>query len=146
MKLVLIALLATSWFFTTTWLVDFEKAKKIAKTEKKFILLNFSGSHWCGPCIQMRKEIFDTPVFERFATESLVLVNADFPRSKKNLLPAEQRKKNELLAEHFNKKGQFPYTILLTSDGQHLQAWEGLPTGSADDFVRELQKVIDAGR
>ena len=65
------------------WHFNMQEAQLIAKKEHRYILLNFSGSDWCGPCIMLRKEIFDDPAFSAFADTTLVLVNADFPRMKK---------------------------------------------------------------
>ena len=70
----------------TGWETDFENAKKKAEKEHKLILLNFSGSDWCGPCIRLKKEIFQSNSFINYADSNLVLVNADFPRNKKNKL------------------------------------------------------------
>src|SRR5690349_16299822 len=103
MKLLWITLLS-SLFITTTnsWETDFDKAQQTAQTEHKLIILNFSGSDWCGPCIRMHKEIFESDVFKKYATDHLVLVNADFPRLKKNQVSSEQLKKNNKLAQTYN--------------------------------------------
>ena len=85
------------------------------RKEHKFILLSFSGSDWCGPCIRLHKEVFGSNAFEQLANEKLILVNADFPRYKKNQLSVSQQKINDALAEKYNKKGEFPLTVLLNS-------------------------------
>lgn len=126
------------------WQLDFEKAKQKAQLEHKYILLNFSGSDWCGPCIKLKKDIFNTDIFNDFASDKLVLVNADFPRLKKNALSAEQQKKNELLADAYNPKGIFPFTILLTSDGKVIQSWEGTNNFTPQTFITRLQQLTDA--
>lgn len=126
------------------WQLDFEKAKQKAQLEHKYILLNFSGSDWCGPCIRLRKEIFNTDIFNDFASDKLVLVNADFPRLKKNALPAAQQKKNELLADAYNPNGIFPFTILLSSDGKVIQSWEGTNNFTPQTFITRLQQLTDA--
>ena len=142
MKLFLIVFLG---FFPVTpneWLLDFDKAKLRAQNEHKYILLNFSGSDWCGPCIQMHKEIFETSSFEEFARGHLILLNADFPRSKKHTLAAFQQKKNDQLAESYNRKGVFPLTILLNSEGKVIKTWEGFPLLSAEEFTRDIQTEL----
>lgn len=126
------------------WFTDLEQARRSAHDEQKFILLNFSGSDWCGPCIQMHKEIFDTDIFEQFANAHLVLVQADFPRLKKNALTKDQQKKNDRVAETYNKKGIFPLTILLTAEGKVIKTWEGLPPLSAIQFTEEIQSAMNA--
>src|SRR4051812_20533425 len=85
------------------WLLDFNKARQEAAKTQKLILLNFSGSDWCGPCIRPKKDILNSDAFNQYAADHLVLVNADFPRMKKNLLNAELTKQNEALAEKYNK-------------------------------------------
>src|SRR4026208_2296527 len=117
MQTLLVALFSSFLFSTGGWETDFNKAKESAQSEHKFILLNFSGSDWCGPCIRMHKEIFETDDFKKYADDNLVLVNADFPRLKKNQLSKDQQKKNDLLADKYNPKGIFPLTVLLAADG-----------------------------
>src|SRR5690349_15837552 len=97
--------------FTVTgnkWLTDFNQAKAVAARSNKHILISFSGSDWCIPCIRLDHDIFESPAFKKYAGDNLVLVNADFPRLKKNQLPKDQVKKNEALADQYNKKGIFP--------------------------------------
>ncbi|WP_461448511.1 thioredoxin family protein [Mucilaginibacter sp.] len=82
MKLLVIfitMLLATG----VNWSGDFSAAQKQAQQEHKLIIINFSGSDWCGPCIRLRKEILESSTFEDYATDHLVLVRADFPRQKR---------------------------------------------------------------
>ena len=144
MKTFLFLLISFLPIQSTDWQLDFEKAKQMAQTEHKLILLNFSGSDWCGPCIRMHKEILDTDAFGQFAKDRLVLVSADFPRSKKNALSSEQQKKNDQLAEKYSNKGAFPLTLLLTADGKLLKTWDGLPKLTTAEFSQQIQSVIDA--
>lgn len=122
-----------------TWLTHFEKGKTEAAASNKLIVLNFSGSDWCGPCIRLKKEIFGSDAFANYASEKLVLVNADFPRYKKNALPKEQVKENEGLAEKYNSAGKFPFTVLLNADGKVLKQWDGLPDETPEKFVDEIK-------
>jgi thiol-disulfide isomerase/thioredoxin len=121
------------------WSGNFNETAKIAKESNKLILINFSGSDWCGPCIRLKNEIFATEVFEKFASEKLLLVRADFPRQKKNKLPETQVKLNEMLAERYNKDGKFPFTLLVNSEGKILKTWDGLPKENAAQFVKQLE-------
>jgi hypothetical protein len=142
MKL-LIGLLLTGWFPADGWHYNLNEAEQLARSQHKHILLNFSGSDWCGPCIQLRKEILDNPVFVQMADTSLVLVNADFPRNKKNQLSKQQQALNDAMADKYNSLGKFPYTLLLDADGRVLKAWEGFPGGKADEFAAEVRSSID---
>lgn len=116
------------------WLNNLIEAKEKARLEHKYVLLNFSGSDWCGPCIRMHREIFNTVEFQEVATKKLVLVNADFPRLKKNQLPASQQVMNEQMADQYNPKGYFPYTLLLDENGNVIKSWEGFFTEGPTAF------------
>lgn len=125
----------------STWLNDLNQAKALSKDKHEYILLNFSGSDWCSGCIKMHKDIFESQVFQDYATDHLVLLNADFPRSKKNSLPAELQKKNDALADKYNPEGVFPYTVLLDSDGKIIRKWNGFYEKGAESFVNEIKEL-----
>lgn len=140
--LLLLAVVVTCMSFIN-WHNNMDEAKATAKKEHKHILLNFSGSDWCGPCIRLHKEILGSESFQKFADVNLVLVNVDFPRQKKNQLPKEQQKINDALADQYNSKGSFPLTLLLNENGKIIKQWEGLPNGRAEEFAEEVQLAID---
>jgi thioredoxin-related protein len=127
----------------SNWQPSFEKAKEIAKDKHQLILLNFSGSDWCGPCIRMRKEIFDSETFSAMADSLLVLVNADFPRNKKNQPDKSVQAQNEMLADKYNTEGKFPLTVLLDENGNLIKSWDGLPKESAQQFACEIKALSD---
>lgn len=131
------------WFLASPWLTDFEKAKDEAAQSHKYILINFSGSDWCVPCIRMEKEIFESEDFDSYATKNLVLVRADFPRLKKHELSKEQTKKNEQLAERYNPEGKFPLTVLTDESGKVLKQWEGYPNEPAKEFIKEVNSALN---
>ncbi len=143
MKLLTIAFMA---FFTAnvTWLGNFDAAKTEAEQQHKLILINFSGSDWCGPCIRLRKEILESATFENYAADHLVLVRADFPRQKKNQLSKEQAKLNDALADKYNSEGKFPYTLLVDENGKVLFEWDGFPNESPDQFVSQIDDIVQA--
>lgn len=146
MKLLSLLLISTFLVTQPIWYTDLAEAKTEAYQKHKMILLNFSGSDWCSPCIQLKKKIFNTTAFNEYADSSLVLVNADFPRRKKNKPSPEQAAKNDALAEKYNSKGKFPYTLLLDSAGRVVKEWDGYPDISAPQFVNEIQNIIIASR
>jgi len=123
-----------------------QEAQQVAKKEHRHILLNFSGSDWCGPCILLRKEIFDDTAFSKMADSALVLVNADFPRMKKKQLSKEQQQLNDRLADQYNPQGKFPLTLLLTADGKVLKLWDGYPAIKPSAFSSQVKAIIDADR
>ncbi|QXU44243.1 thioredoxin family protein [Pedobacter sp. D749] len=140
MKLLFVALLGL-FSIPLSWMGNFTEAQKQAKITHKQILINFSGSDWCGPCIRLRKEILESESFEKYAASNLLLVRADFPRQKKNQLSKEQIKLNESLAEVYNKDGKFPFTVLVDENGKVLKSWDGFPDESPQAFVSEIDKL-----
>jgi thioredoxin-related protein len=144
-KLLFAALYITSMSFTI-WQPDFETAKKVAAVKHQLILLNFSGSDWCGPCMRMRKEIFENEQFSKMADTTLVLINADFPRKKKNQLDKLIKKQNENLANKYNPEGKFPFTLLLDETGKVVKSWDGLPKENADQFTKLVKTFCDANK
>ena len=131
---------------STSWNTNWEKAKELAAKNHQFILLSFSGSDWCGPCIRLHKEIFNSDVFSKYADSALVLVNADFPRQKKNQLSKDLQAQNDQLADKYNNKGAFPYTVLLDANGKVIKQWDGLPKETPEAFTNEVKSAVDAVR
>jgi thioredoxin-related protein len=126
---------------TPEWGHNYNQAIQKAQKEHKFILVNFSGSDWCGPCIRLHKEVFVMDDFTKVVNEKLVLLNADFPRAKKNQLPAAQQKLNDDLAEKYNSNGTFPLTVLVDQNGKVVKSWEGFPS-SPINFIADIQQTI----
>jgi thioredoxin-related protein len=146
MRVKLFLLLPVIFLSLIGWHYDLDSAKEIAKKEHKHILLNFSGSDWCGPCIRLRKEIFESDVFQKMADTQLVLVNADFPRMKKNQLTSQQQELNNKIADKYNSKGRFPFTLLLDTNGKVLKDWDGLPNLTPEAFTIEVRNSIYGDR
>jgi thioredoxin-related protein len=143
MKLLIVMLIAGISLSFTKWQTDFEKAKVMAREENRVILLSFSGSDWCAPCMHLRKEVFDNDAFQQLADRSLVLINADFPRGKKNQLSKDLQRQNEILADRYNPLGKFPYTVLLNADGSVIQSWEGYPQNNSELFISQVKSVCN---
>ena len=140
---VIVLLLGLSFSDGISWHTDLKEAEQTAHQQHKHILLNFSGSDWCGPCIRMHNEIFGNALFAGVADSQLVMVNADFPRMKRNQLSAHQQDLNNKMADQYNSQGKFPLTLLLTADGKVLKSWDGLPDMKADAFAAEVRRVIE---
>jgi thioredoxin-related protein len=141
-KVKLLVLFPVFLFFTSDWHHNLTEAQMIAQKEHKYILLNFSGSDWCGPCIRMKKEIFESDAFKKMSDTELVLVNADFPRNKKNQPTPEQQKINDSTADKYNPLGKFPFTLLLNEKGAVLGSWDGLPNESPEGFIEDIHNDI----
>ncbi len=120
------------------WLTDFEKAKQTAAELKRPILLDFTGSDWCGWCIKLDEEVFSQQEFKDFAKDNLVLFMADFPRNKQ--LPEAEKKQNEALMRQYKARG-FPTILLLKADGEVI-AQTGYRRGGAAAYVQHLQDLL----
>ena len=124
--------LTSGAFAAAGWETDYEKAVAKAKAENKRVLLDFNGSDWCGPCIEMRKRVFSNRDFAAYAAKNLILVDVDYPQRKKQ--SAELKKQNEKLGKQYgiDEKG-FPTVILLDPAGKVLREFTGYDgEGSAD--------------
>ena len=115
-------------FAQPKWQPQFNTALQLARSQQKLILLNFSGSDWCLPCMVMKKNYFNDANFLKMADSDLLMVNADFPIKKKNKVPKDIKLQNDMLAEKYNRAGNFPFTVLLNFNGEVLKSWNGKPT------------------
>jgi thioredoxin-related protein len=120
------------------WETDFELAKKRAKEENKSILIDFTGSDWCGWCIKLNKEVFSTPEFQEYAAKKLIMVELDFPKKKE--LPAKLKEQNEKLQEEYKIEG-FPTVILLNSRGKEV-ARTGYQEGGPAKYIEHLKELL----
>jgi len=110
-----------------------------ARLEQKAILLIFSGSDWCLPCIRFEKKILSDSDFIRFAGRELVLLKADFPQRKK--LSKEMIAQNDRLAEQFNPNGVFPLLLLVKEDKTVLTSIE-FNDQSPQEFIDLLKSRL----
>lgn len=124
------------------WFQRMEAAKQAAADKGLPILMVFSGSDWCRPCMQMKKEVWDKPAFQDYARESLVLLELDFPTRKKNQLSPGQAAHNEALAEQYNPKGEFPAAVLISPEGKEIARFGYNPSLSAQDYAGYLKTQI----
>lgn len=100
------------------WTMDFEAARKLAAEKEMPILLNFSGSDWCGWCQLMETNVFSQAEWSDYAKSNLVMVLIDFPQDK-SLVPEEYTARNEALQAQFDIEG-FPTFVVLDSDGTNV--------------------------
>lgn len=124
-----------------TWLTDLPKAKAQAKAEGKLVLMDFTGSDFCPPCIRLAKEVFPIKEFSDYAKQHLVLVEVDFPIKKKQ--PPELKAANEALAKEFKVDG-YPTLIVLTPDGKKLGELEF--DADAKQMVAALKKFAEQAK
>jgi len=122
------------------WMTDFEAAKTKARAENKALLLDFTGSDWCGWCIKLKDEVFTQAAFKEYAAENLILVELDFPRNK----PQSEALvlQNETLAEKYAIRG-FPTILILSPDGELVEK-TGYKKGGAENYVQHLKSIIES--
>ena len=125
------------------WFTDYDSACHHAQENGKVLMLVFSGSDWCKPCMRLEKNVLDREEFIRYAGEELVLLKADFPRLKKNRLTKDQQKRNDQLAERFNPGGLFPLILLFTSE-KDLIAKTAYGDEKAVEFVSRIRQLISS--
>ena len=123
------------------WELNFEQAQARAKAENKPMLLDFTGSDWCGWCIRLDKEVFSQPEFKAYAAESLVLVELDFPRGKEQ--SAEIKAQNKALAKKYSIRG-YPTIVLLTAEGELIER-TGYQRGGAANYIAHIKEILAGG-
>lgn len=141
MKTLLTTLLAATLFWQvnaaeSTWLTDLPKAEAQAKAENKIILIDFTGSDWCGWCIKFKKDVLDTPEFKEYAAKNVVLVELDFPSKKAQ--SDELKKANAALKDKYGVKG-FPTLVVLDKDGKEIGRQRGYSEGGPKAFIEKLE-------
>jgi len=119
------------------WFIDAKVAQEKAKRENKYVLLDFTGSDWCGWCMRLKSEVFDRPEFAEFARTKLVLVEVDFPRRKE--ISDAQKQANTQLASTYHITG-YPTLIVLNQDGKAVGQL-GYVSGGPAAFIEKLEQA-----
>ncbi len=122
------------------WLTSLEQAQTKAKTTNRNILLVFSGSDWCVPCMKLEKNIWESNEFKTFSKDHFVLLKAEFVKQKKNKLSEEQQSYNEKLAEKYNPQGYFPLVVLLDKEGKVIGN-TGYKNVTPSEYIRQLENL-----
>ena len=138
--LLLFALAISNFVVSQEWQTNFEEAKKIATDQDKNVVIDFSGSDWCAPCIKLDKNIWQSEAFKKEAAAKWVLVKANFPRKKANELPKEQTEHNRKLAEKYNLEGSFPLVVVLDKNGKVLGKM-GFKNVSPEEYIKMIHAL-----
>jgi thiol-disulfide isomerase/thioredoxin len=141
MKTLLLCLLlaAAPLHASDLWSTDYAASIAQAAASKKPVLLEFTGSDWCPPCMKQNKDVFEQPAFGKFAKDKLVLVKLDFPRRKEQEAAIKERNQN--LAAQYGVTG-FPTIILLNSEGKELARQSGYGGGGVAGFIDWANKNL----
>jgi len=119
-----------------SWTTNLPEAIKKAKAEKKLVMVDFTGSDWCGWCIKLDKEVFSQPEFVTYAEKSLVPVKIDFPRKLQQ--SDELKKANQALQKKYKIEG-YPTVVILNGEGEEVDRL-GYQPGGPKAFIRSLEK------
>jgi len=128
----------SNFSFAQNWKYDLDEALVFAKQKDQKVVLFFTGSDWCPPCLKLERKILSSEEFRTFADEKYVWLKADFPRRKKNRITKEQQIKNEKLAARYNKKKVFPIVLVLNKKGMVLGATGYRPDLDVNGYISLL--------
>lgn len=111
-------------FAAVEWMTDLDAALAKAKAEGKCVLVDFTGSDWCGWCIKLRQEVLDHADFVPFLAANFVPVEIDVPQDASRVGGVEQLEKNQLLCDKFAVEG-YPTIMVITPEGQVVGGFVG---------------------
>lgn len=140
--ILLVVFLVATGAHAGLWTDNYPRALQQAQAENKIILLDFTGSDWCGWCKKLDAEVFSKKAFESFAKSNLVCVKVDFPRGFN--LPNKTVRQNAELARRHQVQG-YPTIVLLTPD-EKLIGHTGYRPDGADAYVKHLEELVAQGR
>lgn len=120
------------------WLVDLDQAYAQSKKTGKPIMANFTGSDWCGWCIKLKEEVFNTPEFAAWAKKNVVLLEIDFPQNKPQ--SAELKKQNEALSKKYEIEG-YPTILFVNAKGEQLGQY-GYDKGGPSVWIKNAEKML----
>lgn len=132
---VCIALVGT--LHASEWLTDMEAAKAEARATGKAILVDFTGSDWCGWCVRLRSMILDSPAFQDYAKDKFVFMEVDVPRNVQKI-GAKQHAVNKALAKHYNVN-IYPTILVLNHEGEVMGGFIG-----GRDTMEHVIRPLDA--
>ena len=119
------------------WLTDMDAARKEAAERKKNLMIEFTGSDWCPPCMQLRANVFSKPDFQKEAQKNFVLLELDYPRSKEQ--SAEVKAANQKLAEQYGVTS-FPTIVFADASGKPFGGFVG--GRPREDVMKAMQDAL----
>ena len=122
------------------WNTDITKALAQAKETKRPVMLVISGSDWCPPCMALEKNVLSDKKFQKFAAENLILVQADFPRKKKQA-EAVAKLAKAAKAQYAPNDG-FPTVVLIGADGKAIGKQVGYSGVNAEKYIEQLKGTL----
>ena len=126
------------------WFADFDKAVTAAKAAKKDLLVDFTGSDWCGWCIKLHEEVFSQEAFQKAAPAKFILVSLDFPQAEEIKAKVPNPTRNKELAEKYSIRG-YPSILLMNAEGE-VYAQTGYQAGGPEAYVKHLEEISTKGK
>lgn len=126
---------AAEGWSNSDWYTSWDQAAAESKKTGKPILMDFTGSDWCGWCIKLKKEVFDTAEFRNWASQKVVLLEIDFPQKKK--LDKTTKAQNERLAKKYDVQG-FPTIVFADHTGKAISRY-GYDRGGPVNWTRKAE-------
>jgi thioredoxin-related protein len=139
-QIIILLIFISSLGYCQNWKTNFDEAKQEAMKGNKNILLVFSGSDWCAPCIKLDNVVWKSEAFKSEADKYWIIYKADFPKKKANQLPTQLVENNNKLADRYNKNGSFPLVILLDKTGKVI-GMTGFKNVSAVDYIQIIHSL-----
>lgn len=126
----------------TQWLKSYDEAVQLSKQTGLPILADFTGSNWCGYCVKLKKEIFDTPIFKSWAAKNVVLLELDFPRP--NLQPEWIKQQNNQLRSRYEITS-YPTVLILNAEGDVMGS-QGYMRGGPEAWIAVANNTVQANQ
>jgi thioredoxin-related protein len=119
---------------------DVDAAKALAKEKGLPLLLDFTGSDWCGWCKLMDRQVFAQDAWREWAATSIVLATIDFPADE-DLVPERFRARNRALSDEYGVEG-YPTYVLLSADGEEIGRLGASRDATPAKFVAEIRAAF----
>lgn len=134
---IVVAACVAPCFAAEGWITDMDAAKKQAAEQKKDLMIEFTGSDWCPPCMQLRANVFSKPDFQKEASKDFVLVELDYPRNKEQ--SKEMKAANDKLAQQYGVQG-FPTVVYADASGKPFGGFVG--GRPKEDVMKSMQDAL----
>lgn len=126
------------------WYADFDEAQKAAAEEGKDMLVDFTGSDWCGWCIKLHEEVFDHEEWQKGVAEDYILVALDFPNDPEIKAKVPNPERNQELQQVYGVQG-FPTILLMTNEGE-VYGRTGYQAGGPTAYLEHMAELRTVGR
>lgn len=123
------------------WTQDYDAALALAKADNLPLMLNFTGSDWCGWCKLMDKQVFSTDAWKDWAKDNIVLAFIDFPRNK-SLVPEKYVKRNKDLADKYGIRGYPTFVLVDPSTGKTIGTLGASRGASPEAFIKDIKQAV----